>query len=223
MAAVSICSDFGAQKNKVSHRFHCFPVYQEMTRVNINTLGISELRWTGMGEFNSDLTQMFMQMCFKRRFLNWCIRGQRLQSQFFLCSFNNRTPTLAHDCAEKRLNVSASLAIRYGHVITISQWGMSKNGVCSFWSLPACFLLRLAEIRIGCCRWQMLPGTQRWKVCVESWDGRSAAVPFDHLPQQTQQDVSMKPWALCVLFFRICMKIITYLSVKNLNSDSCTI
>ena len=27
---------------------------KEMTRVNINILGISELRWTGMGEFNSD-------------------------------------------------------------------------------------------------------------------------------------------------------------------------
>ena len=29
-------------------------VKQEMTRVNINILGISELKWTGMGEFNSD-------------------------------------------------------------------------------------------------------------------------------------------------------------------------
>ena len=28
-------------------------VKQEMTRVNINILGISELRWTGKGEFNS--------------------------------------------------------------------------------------------------------------------------------------------------------------------------
>ena len=27
---------------------------QEMTKVNINILGISELKWTGMGEFNSD-------------------------------------------------------------------------------------------------------------------------------------------------------------------------
>ena len=27
---------------------------QEMARVNINLLGISELKWTGMGEFNSD-------------------------------------------------------------------------------------------------------------------------------------------------------------------------
>ena len=29
-------------------------VKQEMTGVNIDILGISELRWTGMGEFNSD-------------------------------------------------------------------------------------------------------------------------------------------------------------------------
>ena len=29
-------------------------VKQELTRVNINILGISELKWTGMGEFNSD-------------------------------------------------------------------------------------------------------------------------------------------------------------------------
>ena len=29
-------------------------VKQEMARVNVNILGISELRWTGMGEFNSD-------------------------------------------------------------------------------------------------------------------------------------------------------------------------
>ena len=29
-------------------------VKQEMARVNINILGINELKWTGMGEFNSD-------------------------------------------------------------------------------------------------------------------------------------------------------------------------
>ena len=29
-------------------------VIQEMARVNIDILGISELKWTGMGEFNSD-------------------------------------------------------------------------------------------------------------------------------------------------------------------------
>ena len=29
-------------------------VKQEMTRVNIDILGISELRWTGVGDFKSD-------------------------------------------------------------------------------------------------------------------------------------------------------------------------
>ena len=29
-------------------------VKQELSRVNIDILGISELKWTGMGEFNSD-------------------------------------------------------------------------------------------------------------------------------------------------------------------------
>ena len=29
-------------------------VKQETARVNVDILGISELRWTGMGEFNSD-------------------------------------------------------------------------------------------------------------------------------------------------------------------------
>ena len=29
-------------------------VVKQMSRVNINILGIRELKWTGMGEFNSD-------------------------------------------------------------------------------------------------------------------------------------------------------------------------
>ena len=29
-------------------------VKQDMAKVNINILGISKLKWTGMGEFNSD-------------------------------------------------------------------------------------------------------------------------------------------------------------------------
>ena len=29
-------------------------VKQEMARVNVYILGINELKWTGMGEFNSD-------------------------------------------------------------------------------------------------------------------------------------------------------------------------
>ena len=38
-------------------------VKQEMTRVNINILGISELRWTAMGEFNSAAAAKSLQSC----------------------------------------------------------------------------------------------------------------------------------------------------------------
>ena len=34
-------------------------VKQEMARVNIDILGISELKWTGMGEFNSDVHYIY--------------------------------------------------------------------------------------------------------------------------------------------------------------------
>ena len=34
-------------------------VKQEMVRVNIDILGISELKWTGMGEFNSDVHYIY--------------------------------------------------------------------------------------------------------------------------------------------------------------------
>ena len=34
-------------------------VKQEVARVNVDILGISELRWTGMGEFNSDDHYMY--------------------------------------------------------------------------------------------------------------------------------------------------------------------
>ena len=43
-------------------------VKQEMARVNIDILGISELRWTGMGEFNSDDHYIYYcgQECLRR-------------------------------------------------------------------------------------------------------------------------------------------------------------
>ena len=34
-------------------------VKQEIARVNVNILGISELKWTGKGEFNSDDHYMY--------------------------------------------------------------------------------------------------------------------------------------------------------------------
>ncbi|KAF7243606.1 Long-chain specific acyl-CoA dehydrogenase, mitochondrial [Varanus komodoensis] len=55
-------------------------VKQEMTRLNIDLLGISELKWTGMGELNSD--------DHKRRLYTWTSPNgqQRNQIDYVLCS-----------------------------------------------------------------------------------------------------------------------------------------
>ena len=36
-------------------------VKQEMARVNVDILGVSKLKWTGMGEFNSDDHYILLQ------------------------------------------------------------------------------------------------------------------------------------------------------------------
>ena len=43
-------------------------VKQEMVRVNVDILGISELKWTGMGEFKSDDHYIYYcgQECLRR-------------------------------------------------------------------------------------------------------------------------------------------------------------
>ena len=43
-------------------------VKQEMARVNVDILGISELKWTGLGEFNSDDHYIYYcrQECLRR-------------------------------------------------------------------------------------------------------------------------------------------------------------
>ena len=58
-------------------------VKQEMARVNVDILGISELKWTGMGEFNLDdhyiyylkwQKMIFFEMCQTRKDLK-CNKG----------------------------------------------------------------------------------------------------------------------------------------------------
>ena len=65
-------------------------VKQEMTRVNINMVGISELRWTGMGEFNSD--DHYVYYCgqeFLRRNGIALILNKRVQNAVLGCSLKN--------------------------------------------------------------------------------------------------------------------------------------
>ena len=78
-------------------------VKQEMARVNINILGISELKWTGMGECNSDdhyiyycgeesLRKNGVALIVKKRVQNavstW-MQSQKQQND--LCSFRRQT------------------------------------------------------------------------------------------------------------------------------------
>ena len=54
---VSCCKDqycLGSWNVRSMNQGKLEVVKQEIARVNFNILGISELRWTGMGEFNSD-------------------------------------------------------------------------------------------------------------------------------------------------------------------------
>ena len=58
-------------------------VKQEMARVNINILGISELKWTRMGEFNSDDHYIYYcrQECLRRNEVA-VIANKRVKMQY---------------------------------------------------------------------------------------------------------------------------------------------
>ena len=65
-------------------------VTQEMTRVNVDILGISELKWTGMGEFNSD--DHYISYCRQeslRRNGVAIMVNKRIQNAVLGCSLKN--------------------------------------------------------------------------------------------------------------------------------------
>ena len=65
-------------------------VKQEMARVNVDILGISELRWNGMGEFNSD--DYYIYYCGQeslRRNGMAIIVNKRVQNAVLGCNLKN--------------------------------------------------------------------------------------------------------------------------------------
>ena len=65
-------------------------VKQEMARVNVNILGISELKWTLMGEFNSD--DHYIYYCgqeFLRRNEVAIMVNKRVQNAVLGCNLKN--------------------------------------------------------------------------------------------------------------------------------------
>ena len=65
-------------------------VKQEMARVNINILGISKLKWTGMGEFNSDDHYIYYcgQESFRRNGVAIMVH-KRVQNAVLECNLKN--------------------------------------------------------------------------------------------------------------------------------------
>ena len=65
-------------------------IKQEIARLNIDILGISELKWTGMGEFNSD--DHYIYYCGQeslRRNGVALIVNKRAQNAIFVCNLKN--------------------------------------------------------------------------------------------------------------------------------------
>ena len=72
-------------------------VKQEMARVNVNILGISELKWTGMGEFNSD--DYYIYYCGQeslRRNGVAIIVNKRVQNAVLGCNLKNKRMISVH-------------------------------------------------------------------------------------------------------------------------------
>ena len=65
-------------------------VKQEMARVNVDTLGISELKWTGMGEFNSDYHYIYCcgQESLRRNGVALIV-NKKVQNAVLRCNFKN--------------------------------------------------------------------------------------------------------------------------------------
>ena len=72
-------------------------VKQEMARVNINILGISEPKWTGMGEFNSD--DHYIYYCGQeslRRNRVAIMVNKRVQNAVLGCNLKNNRKISVH-------------------------------------------------------------------------------------------------------------------------------
>ena len=72
-------------------------VKQQMARVNVNILGISELKWTGMGEFNSD--DHYISYCgqeFLRRSGVAIIVNKTFQNAVLGCNLKNDRTISVH-------------------------------------------------------------------------------------------------------------------------------
>ena len=72
-------------------------VKQEIVRININVLGISELKWIGMGEFNSDDHYIYYCGQVSHSKIGVALRvNKRVQNAILGCNIKNCRMILIH-------------------------------------------------------------------------------------------------------------------------------
>ena len=81
-------------------------VKQEMARVNVDILGISELKWTVMSEFNSDDHRIYYcgQESFRRNGVAIIVK-KRVQNAVLGCNLKNDRRISVH-CQGKPFNIT---------------------------------------------------------------------------------------------------------------------
>ena len=81
-------------------------VKQEMARVNIDILGISKLKWTGMGEFHSDDHYIYYcgQESLRRNGVAITV-NKRVQNAVLGCSLNNDRNLISVRFQDKPFNI----------------------------------------------------------------------------------------------------------------------
>ena len=90
-------------------------VRKEMARMNINILGINELKWTGMGRFNSDdhYTYFCGQQSLRRNGVALIV-NKRAQNAVLGCNLKNDTMIFVH-LQGKPLNITVYSSLFPNH------------------------------------------------------------------------------------------------------------
>ena len=80
-------------------------VKQEMARVNVNILRISELKWTGMGEFNSDDHHIYYcgQESLRKNGVAITV-NKRVQNTVLVCNLKNNRMIFAISMANHSIS-----------------------------------------------------------------------------------------------------------------------
>ena len=89
MAAVTICSDFGGPKSKVSHCFHCFPIYLPWS----DETGCQDLSFLNVEVF------FFLLFLFKKNFFNSLFLFILLYNILLVLPYINMNPPRVYMCS----------------------------------------------------------------------------------------------------------------------------